>query len=186
MSNYYTKRELKKLGLNSYGENVLISKKASIYSPEKITLGNNVRIDDFCILSGNISIGNYVHIAPFCGLFGRFGIEIGDYSTTSSKVMIYSNSDDYSGESLVNPMIPGKYKNLETGKVIIEKHFIIGSGSVILPGVNIETGVAVGALSLVKKDLSSWGIYSGVPVKKIKDRKKDLLELQKKMESDLK
>lgn len=185
MSNYYTRKELKKIGLNSFGENVLLSKKASIYSPDKISLGNNVRIDDFCILSGNITIGNYVHIAPFCGFFGRFGIEIGDYSTTSSKVMIYSNSDDYSGESLVNPMIPEEYKNLETGKVIIKEHFIIGSGSVILPGVNIETGVAVGALSLVKKDLVSWGIYSGVPVKKIKDRKKDLLELQKKLESGL-
>lgn len=100
--------------------------------------------------------------------------------------MIYSNSDDYSGESLVNPMIPEKYKNLETGKVIINEHFIIGSGSIILPGVNIESGVAVGALSLVKKDLSSWSIYSGVPAKKIKDRKKDLLKLQKKLESDLK
>lgn len=186
MSSYYTRNELKNLGLNSFGENVLLSKKASIYSPEKINLGNNVRIDDFCILSGDITIGNYVHIAPFCGLFGRFGIEIGDYCTTSSKVMIYSNSDDYSGESLVSPMIPEEYKNLETGEVIINKHFIIGSGSVILPGVNIETGVAVGALSLVKKDLASWGIYSGVPVKKIKDRKKDLLELQKKLESDLK
>ena len=62
MNSFYSDEELKKIRFKSLGENVLISKKASIYSPEKIIIGNNVRIDDFCILSGNIQIGNHVHI----------------------------------------------------------------------------------------------------------------------------
>lgn len=60
MSNFYNEVELKNLGLKSYGENVLISKKCSIYGAENIEIGNNVRIDDFCILSGEIKIGNCV------------------------------------------------------------------------------------------------------------------------------
>ncbi len=51
MDSFYSRDELKKIGLKKYGENVFLSKKASIYNPEKIEIGNNVRIDDFCILS---------------------------------------------------------------------------------------------------------------------------------------
>ena len=54
MNSFYTENELKQIGFKRIGENVLISRKASIYQPELIEIGNNVRIDDFCILSGNI------------------------------------------------------------------------------------------------------------------------------------
>lgn len=76
MNNFYSIKELKELGFKDIGDNVLISRKASIYSPENIKLGNHVRIDDFTILSGNIIIGNYVHISAYVALYGRFGIEI--------------------------------------------------------------------------------------------------------------
>lgn len=76
MNNFYNKEELKQIGFKSIGEDVLISKKASIYSPKSIIIGDHVRIDDFTILSGNITIGNYVHISAFVSLYGRFGIEI--------------------------------------------------------------------------------------------------------------
>ena len=51
------------LDWKAFGENVLISRKASLYSPQTISLGNKVRIDEFCILSGLIEIGNFVHIS---------------------------------------------------------------------------------------------------------------------------
>ena len=54
------------MGFASVGQNVQISDKASFYGASRITLGNNVRIDDFCVLSagiGGIAIGNYIHIA---------------------------------------------------------------------------------------------------------------------------
>ncbi|MEC2449247.1 acyltransferase, partial [Bacillus cereus] len=49
---FYSQEELSEIGFLSVGENVLISKKTSIYNPGAISVGNNVRIDDFCILSG--------------------------------------------------------------------------------------------------------------------------------------
>jgi len=54
MNSFYTEDELKEIGLKSYGHNVLISRKANLYSVSEISIGNNVRIDDFCILSGKI------------------------------------------------------------------------------------------------------------------------------------
>ena len=173
--------ELRKIGFKSYGRGVKISKKTSIYNPAHIIIGNNVRIDDYVIITaGNedVMIGNNVHIAAFCGLFGSYGIIMEDFSGLSSRVSIYSASDDYSGQSLTNPTVPGEFRKINSGRVIIKKHAIIGSGSVILPGVTIGIGAAVGALTLVRKDLDEWFIYSGLLCQKIASRKKGLIELE--------
>lgn len=178
---FYTREELEKIGFKSLGENVLISDKVSIYSPKNISIGNNVRIDDFCVLSagdGYINIGNYIHIAIFTAIFGAGGVEIENFSGISSRSIIYSVTDDYSGEYLTNPTISEKYKNIICSKVTIKKHSLIGSGTIILPGVTLEEGTSIGANSLVLKSTEPWGIYVGSPVRKIKDRKKDLLKLE--------
>ena len=51
----------------------------------------------------------------------------------------------------------------------------MGSGSVILPGVSLGEGVALGAMSLVNKSLEAWGIYAGQPAVWLKNRDKGLL-----------
>ena len=85
MNSFYTEEELTTLGLKSFGENVLISKKTSIYGASNISIGNNVRIDDFCILSGEIDFGNHIHISAGVYLYGgNIGIEIQDFSGISS------------------------------------------------------------------------------------------------------
>ena len=107
-----------------------------------------------------------------------------DFSGLSSRVSVYAISDDYSGESLTNPMIPTEYKNLNIGKVVLRKHVIVGSDSIILPGVEIKEGTAVGALSLVTKSLDEWSIYVGIPAKKINNRSKKILDLEKEFLKD--
>lgn len=183
MNSFYSQDELLNLGFNSIGNNVLISKKASIYGAKNISIGNNVRIDDFCILSGNIKIGNNIHISAYSALFaGNIGIELEDYSGISSRTTIYAISDDYSGEFLTNPTIPEEFRNVYGGKVVLKKHSIIGASSLVLPNVVIKEGAAIGAQSLVTKDCDEWSIYVGIPVKKIKDRSKKLLEFEKNLE----
>jgi galactoside O-acetyltransferase len=172
-------------GFKSVGKNVRISSLACFYNPAGISVGEHVRIDDFCILSGNIDIGCFVHIAPYCGLYGNYGIVMKDFSGLSSRVSIYSGSDDYRGDYLTNPTVPDKYKDIKSGEVILEKHVIIGAGSVILPNVRISEGTAVGSLSLVLKDLEPWKIYAGIPCRQIKDRSKGLLDLEKALNSEL-
>lgn len=180
MVSFYSEEELKALGLKAYGANVKISKKASIYGADSITLGNDVRIDDFCILSGKINIGNNVHIAVYTCLFAsEYGIQLEDYCNISSRVAIYAISDDYSGESMTNPTIPEKFKNIQGERVVLRKHTIIGTGTTILPGVIIGEGVSVGCMSLVTKSLDPWCIYVGVPCRRLKERSKKLLELEK-------
>jgi len=174
---FYTNKELQTLGVRC-GSNVLISRKVSIYCTQ-LEIGENVRIDDFCILVGKIKIGSFVHIAAFGQLSGSSGITIEDFSNLSSRVSLFSQTDDYSGEFMTNPMVDNKFTKVTKGEVIIQKHSIIGSGSVILPQVTLAEGTAVGALSLINSNTQSWSIYAGIPAKKIKDRKKNPLQLEK-------
>jgi len=179
MTSYYTENELKSLGLKEYGANVLISRKSSIYSPSLISIGSNVRIDDFSILSGNISIGNNIHIAAFCVLYGANGIVMEDYTGLSARCTIYSAVDSFSGNYLMSPMAPKEFTNVTGGKVIINRYTQIGAGCIIMPSVTINEGVAVGAMSLINKSLEEWSIYVGIPAKKIKGRKRGLLKYVK-------
>lgn len=178
-NSFYSQNELSDIGFKSIGKNVLISRKASIYNSEQISIGNNVRIDDFCILSGKIVLGNYIHISAYTSLFsGDAGIFIDDFATVSSYNAIYAISDDYSGEYMTNPMILQKFRNVIKGKVHLEKYSIIGSGCTILPDVTISEGCAVGAKSLVDKSLNEWSIYVGCPARFLKKRSKKLLDFK--------
>ena len=82
---------------------------------------------------------------------------------------------------MTNPMVPEEFTNVSHAAVTIGRHVIVGAGSVILPGVTLEEGVAVGALSLIIKKCQAFGIYSGTPAKRIKEREKTILVLEKSL-----
>ena len=173
--------ELEAIGFDRLGSNVLISDKISIYNPKNISIGSNVRIDDFCVISvghGGITIGNNVHIAVGASLIGAGKITLSNFVNISSRVAIYSSNDDYSGATMTGPTLPTEFTNIRRADVFLGKHVIVGTGSVILPGLTLEDGVAVGALSLVTKNCMAFGIYAGIPAQRIKERKQDLLILE--------
>lgn len=181
-TSFYDREELLQIGFKSVGEDVWVSKKASIYGAERISIGSHVRIDDFCLLSGNIKIGNYVHMAAYSAIFsGEGGVVLDDFVGISSKCTIYAQSDDYSGDYLTNPTVSSKYTGVVYGKVILSRHVILGTGTTVLPGVSIGEGTAVGSMSLVNKSLDAWGIYVGIPCRYQKARKKRLLELERQL-----
>lgn len=186
MSNFLSDEEIKALGLAQCGEDVLIGRHVVLYSPSTLKIGNHVRIDDFTIISGSVELHNYIHISQFCGLYGGDkGIVMEDYSGLSSKCSIYAVSDDYTGESMTNPMVPVKYKpKAIAAPVCIKKHAIVGCNSVVLPGVTVSEGTAVGSMTLCNKTTEEWSIYSGIPAIKMKDRKKEILELEKQFVED--
>ncbi|WP_010663465.1 acyltransferase [Marinilabilia salmonicolor] len=177
-TSFYSKKELLQLGFKSIGtRNLQISRFARFYGIDKMTIGNNVRIDDFAILSGNITLGNHVHIGAYSALYGKFGIEMEDFTGISPRTTVFSATDDFSGDYLISPMVPEKYTNVTGGKVIIQKFSQIGAGTIIMPSLTIEEGVTVGAMSFIRKNLIAWHIYAGIPAKKIKPRQKKCIEL---------
>ncbi|GGW58841.1 acyltransferase [Alishewanella tabrizica] len=184
---YLSQNEMEKMGFRFLGRGVKISDKASIYNPEKISIGDESRIDDFCVVSGFVEIGKYCHITPMCLVAGgEPGIIMSDFVTLAYGVKVFSQSDDYSGKSLVNSNIPKKFKHEKFARVIINKHVVIGTNAVVFPGVTIDEGCSIGAMSLVIKSTNSWGIYFGTPAIRRSERSKNLLALEKEFLSDLK
>ena len=178
-----TLQQIVEMGFKSHGT-LNLSEKASFYGSKRISVGLQTRIDDFCVLSagaGGISIGRNVHIAVYTSLIGAGRIEVHDFANISSKVAIYSSNDDYSGSFMTNPTVPAEYTNVSHASVTIGRHAIIGCGAVILPGVTIGEGAAVGALSLVTKDVAPFTIVAGTPAKVIGERKRDLLALEEQL-----
>ena len=185
---FYSPDELSRLGLRSYGENVLISRKASIYNAGAIDLGSDVRIDDFCVLSagaGGIAIGNFVHVGVFASMIGAGRIALQDYSCISGRVAIYSSNDDYSGTRLTNSTVPEAYRGVTAADVTLCRHALVGAASIVLPGVTIGEGVAIGAMSLIRADCEPFGIYAGIPARRVKERSRGLLELEAAHQADL-
>jgi len=178
---YLSNEMLNKMGFKKLGRGVKVSDKASIYNPETIEIGDYSRIDDFCIVSGNVKIGRFNHITPMCLVAGgKPGIFFSDFCTLAYGVKVFSQSDDYSGETLVNSLIYTKYKNEKFAAVFLHKHVVVGAGSIIFPGVTVAEGCSIGAMSLVNKSTQEWGIYVGSPARRLKDRKKNLISLEKK------
>lgn len=172
---------LESMGFKYLGRNVRISDRAAIYNMDKIEIGHNSRIDDFCVISGKVKIGRNVHIAVFCNVAGGTeGIIFDDFSGLAYGCHVFSQSDDYSGRSLTNPTVPAEFKSEIKKAIHLGRHCIVGTNSLIFPGVILGEGCSVGALSMVTKSTEDWSVYSGIPARKIKDRKKDLLALEQK------
>lgn len=185
-SEYYSSEELDDIGFKSVGEDVNLSKSCVIANPEDVVLGDRSRVDDFTIITGSVEIGSNVHIGAFCTLGGQSGIKISDFGGVSHRVAIFSSSDDYAKGTLSNPTVPEEYKSVISGQVIISKHCIIGSGSVILPDLTIGYATTVGALSLVNRSLDCQNVYAGIPVKLVSQREiKNIKDYENKYKQEL-
>lgn len=177
---YLSDEDVEKIGFRYLGRNVKISDRASIYNANEIEIGDCSRIDDFCVISGKVTIGKYCHITPMCLVAGgQPGLYIGDFCTLAYGVKVFTQSDDYSGETMTNSIIPKKFKSELFSKVVLERQVIIGAGAIVFPGVTISEGCAIGAMSLVTKNTKPWGVYIGSPAKRLKERKRNLLVLEK-------
>lgn len=171
--------------LKKLGKNVIIGDFVKVVNPEHIEIDDFSRIDDFTILIGGkgMKIGKYVHIASYCSVIGGGEFYMEDFSGLSAGVRVVTGSDDYTGKCLTNPTTPIKYRPFATtGVVSIKKHAIIGTNTILFPNITIGEGAAVGAASLVNKDVEPWGICIGVPAKRIKYRERDtILKMEKEL-----
>jgi galactoside O-acetyltransferase len=179
---YYSSLELRSFGFARVGENSAVARNCTIIGLENIVIGDNVRIDGFTSIiapKGRVKIGSWVHIATGCALGARAGIEIGDFCSLSQGVRLFSAIDDYSGRGMTVPMLPAEAQRIHAASITIGSYVAIGSGTLVLPGVEIGDGGAVGALSMVTQPLKAWTIYSGNPAAETGPRVQDLLTLKR-------
>lgn len=140
----------------------------SFVSGGSISIGMGSHIDQGVILrtyGGNISIGDGVSINPYSFIHGGGGVIIGNNTRIASGVSIISANHVFSSKSEL-------LKNQGEEKIGIEigSDVWIGTGARILDGVKIGNGSVIGAGAVVTKNTEAYGVYVGVPAKKIKER----------------
>lgn len=171
--------------LKFVGEDVFVSSNVEIRRPHLVSIGSHVAIDTGFYLTTSAQIGDYIHIAPYVTVVGgaNANLLMSHFSTIAAGSRIICGSDNHLGEGLVGPTIPEEFKDMITFADVIFKMFAnIGTNVVVLPGVTISEGSVVGACSLVTKDTEPWTIYTGIPAKPVKNRRKDkILEYAKKL-----
>lgn len=87
-----------------------------------------------------------------------------DFSGLSPRCSIFTSMEDYVEGHMTNPTIPCEFKKVKTASVKLEKHVIVGSGSIIMPGITLKMGASVGALSFVNKDVPGFHIVGCTPI----------------------
>jgi galactoside O-acetyltransferase len=181
---YFISPELRQMGFARVGENSAISRNCTIIGLANISIGDNVRIDGFTSIiapAGSVRIGSHVQIGIGCVLGARAGIVLEDYSSLSHGVRILSAVDDFTGGHMTNSTLPPDVLGVQAAPVRIGCFVPVGAGTLILPGVEIEEGAAVGAMSLVRTSLAGWRIYAGDPLQDMGERSRDLLLLAQRL-----
>ncbi|WP_456377113.1 acyltransferase [Lutibacter sp.] len=125
------------------GENVVVFEGVIFDAPEMMTMGNNVSINPYCYLAGEITIGNDVSIAHNCGF----------------------HSFNHTWEDTTLPI---RKNPLYTKRIIIKSDVWIGCNSIILSGVTIGNRSVVAAGAIVLKSVSNNSLIGGNPAKLIK------------------
>ncbi len=142
-----------------------------IYNDTKIlssSIGGGTYIGWNSILNG-VKIGRFCSIAPFTEIiYGRHAVN----EFVSSHPAFYSTANQ-AGFSFVTESKFDEFvfaDNATRHSVVIGNDVWIGYGVKIIEGVRIGDGAIIGAGSIVTKDVEEYGIYVGVPAKKIKAR----------------
>lgn len=131
------------------------------------------RLDGMCwiqpgvtfVQSNRLSIGKHFGCNTGSYINAIGGITMGDYVLIGSNVTISSGMHDIEGRNppvFARPTLPKP--------IYIEDDVWIGAGAVIMPGVTLRKGTVVGANAVVTKATEEYGVYAGVPARKIRER----------------
>lgn len=163
-----------------FGDNVRIHRTVLFFG-DNVRIGSNVRIDCYSVISSGkpVILGNNIHIGAGGHIFGTEGVTINDFCNLSSRCSIFTASDDYTQGYMTNPTVAEIFKRVTCAPVVLEKHVIVGCGSIVMPGITLGMGAAVGAQSFVNKDVLEFHIVGGTPIRPLGYRNKDrLLEME--------
>ena len=176
------------------GENVVFGRNIAIRHPRKITIGNNVVIDDNCVLDAKgrnnqgIIIGDDVFISRNTIISCKEGlIEIGDFSNIGTNCLLHSETSLKIGRYVLIAaycyIVAGgshDFDNIEIpiilqpsiskGGVLIKDDVWLGADVKVLDGSDIGKGTIIGAGSVVNNELSEFSVAVGTPAKVVRKR----------------
>jgi acetyltransferase-like isoleucine patch superfamily enzyme len=162
--------------LKRCGDDVFISELVEIRRPHLVTVGNHVAIDSGLYLTTQATIGDYTHLGPYISVIGgeKSNLIVEHFATIAAGTRIIAGSDQFNGEGFTSVTVPNEYRDDVKYSTVHIKRFVgVGTNVVLMPGVQLAEGCVIGACSLVTKNTEPWIIYTGIPAKPVKMRKKE-------------
>jgi acetyltransferase-like isoleucine patch superfamily enzyme len=151
------------------GENVQIDPTCVFYGTEHISIGNNVRIDAFTIITAGVfgvDINDHVHIASGVRIIAsadRVCLCRGSFVGHGSTLLC--GSDNLIGEKAIGPTFPHSYRDVKSAPIHFHPHSGVLTHCVVCPGVTLGFGAGVGACSFVNKNIPDGEVWFGTPAK---------------------
>jgi acetyltransferase-like isoleucine patch superfamily enzyme len=178
--------------LGTCGRNVTFGQNVVLRHPHKIRIGNNVVIDDQCLLdakgdsnrgisigdgvfvgrntilsckNGDIELGNGANIGFNCEIFSASRVAIGPSVLMAAYSYVIGGDHDFS-----NPEKPVLDQERTSAGVTIGRGVWMGAGAKILDGVSIGEHAVIGAASVVRENVEAYAIAVGVPARVVSSR----------------
>jgi acetyltransferase-like isoleucine patch superfamily enzyme len=179
--------------LKKVGKGVIIGRSVVFRHPRKIEIGNNVTIDDYCLIdargsgdegvvledevilnrncclnakTGSIKLGKRTSLGSYSSITSMERVEFGEAVLTGGGCYFSSGSYSFSDprEAIMDQDIYSK------GEIRIGAKSYFGARASVVGGVKIGEGAVIGACSLVMKNVAPGSIVGGVPAKVLKTR----------------
>jgi acetyltransferase-like isoleucine patch superfamily enzyme len=178
--------------LGSVGRNVLFGRNLTLRHPHKIHVGDDVVVDDNCMLDakgssntgivlgdgvfvgrnsilvckdGDIEIGRRVNISYFCEIFSSNRVRVGDNTLIAAYCYLMSGGS-YDFESSV-PMADQEVFG-SVGPLEIGPDCWLGAKTVVLDGASIGAGSVVGAGAVVNRPIPPRSVAVGLPARVVR------------------
>ncbi len=114
--------------------------------------------------SPRIVIGNRVRVSQWVHIAATHRVQIGDDTLIGSKVTVIDHNHGQYSREHSSPHLAPAMRPLDSDRsIFIGKNVWIGDGVVVTPGSSIGDGVVIGANSVVRGEIPSFCLASGVP-----------------------
>jgi acetyltransferase-like isoleucine patch superfamily enzyme len=112
-----------------------------------------------------VEIDHHTHFAPNCVMYGWGGLKIGPYCNIAAHCVLATVGHD--------PIIRDKPMALTgacKGPITLVEDVWLGANVTVTANVTIAKGCIVGANAVVTRSTESYGLYVGVPARRLRDR----------------
>lgn len=112
-----------------------------------------------------IEIGHHTHFAPGCALYGHGGLKVGPCCNVAAHCVLATVGHD--------PVMRDKpmcHVPPVAGPITLVEDVWLGANVTVTSNVTIERGCVVGANAVVNRSTEPYGLYCGVPARRVRER----------------
>jgi acetyltransferase-like isoleucine patch superfamily enzyme len=179
--------------LGSCGRNVSFGANVTLRHPHKIHVGDDVAVDDGCVLDakgtanhgirigarvflgrnsivackdGDIVLEDGVNVSYNCAIFSASSVRIGADTLLAAYCYVVGGGHEFG-----RPDVPVVQQGRPSRGIEVGPGGWIGAGAIVLDGVRVGAGAVIGAQAVVAADVPDFAVAVGAPARVVRDRR---------------